>query len=812
MGFLVSPGVEVNEVDLTNVIPAVSTSIGGFAGPFRWGPVEKVITVSSEKDLATIFGKPTAAYSQSFLTAASFLKYATALKVVRAYDATSSTGSKNSADTVARLITDEVTATLNFRFAAKYPGEMGDSLQVVVLTASKSPNINYTQYYNQFDYEISSSDTKEIHILVIDEDGLFTGTAGTVLEKFAGVSYDSAARKADGSTNYCQTIVNSTSQYILIGDTLATDLISNFTSGVNNLVTTIPFISLNENNTPAGITDNMPGLVTGDTTSFQYKISQVTPTVLSALPLTGTAAIDASIATLVSAITNDAVVATAINAGYTFTLNPVDAAKVQTTWTVKFSASAPKEYNRFVRFTAVRPSSTLIPLGASPGAADIALRLAWKIYLIKLKNYYTLFTAFASSTLQQDALIICDAAGASSTGTGVVTAAQRHTIINEYALPASPATGSTVTIVSLNQTTVNNVTTSLLKVDADVLFNADPAIEEVIYNYLDLSSAAGDGIIKISSLTSGADGSGGWLDAEGHVSNALDLLSDPQIVDVNLIFVGAKADIKAGSLSAGEQKLQQLATTRKDCVAFISAPISVGTASSEASKLAYVTAKFSGATATRNSYSVFDSSPLYVYNKYLDNYLWIPACGHIAGLCANTDDVAEPWFSPAGFTRGQLFGVAKLGFNPNQSSRDTIYKLGVNPICAFPGQGTVLYGDKTAQAKPSAFDRINVRRLFIVLEKAIATASKYQLFELNDEFTRAMFRNMVEPFLRDVKGRRGITDFLVVCDETNNTGEVIDTNRFVADIYIKPARSINFITLNFIATRTGVEFSEIAGK
>ena len=183
----------------------------------------------------------------------------------------------------------------------------------------------------------------------------------------------------------------------------------------------------------------------------------------------------------------------------------------------------------------------------------------------------------------------------------------------------------------------------------------------------------------------------------------------------------------------------------------------------------------------------------------------------MAGLCARTDLIADSWFSPGGFNRGGVRGVVKLAYNPQKANRDILYKARINPVCTFPGQGTVLFGDKTAQTKPSAFDRINVRRLFITLEKAIATAAKFQLFELNDEFTRAMFRNMVEPFMRDVQGRRGMTDFLVVCDETNNTGEVIDRNEFVADIFVKPARSINFISLNFIATRTGVSFSEVAG-
>ena len=212
-----------------------------------------------------------------------------------------------------------------------------------------------------------------------------------------------------------------------------------------------------------------------------------------------------------------------------------------------------------------------------------------------------------------------------------------------------------------------------------------------------------------------------------------------------------------------------------------------------------------------SSYAVIDSGYKYMYDKYNDVFRFVPLNGDIAGLCARTDNIADPFFSPAGFNRGQIRGAVKLAFNPNQTQRDELYKARVNPVTSFPGQGTVLFGDKTAQSKPSAFDRINVRRLFITLEKAISTAAKFQLFEFNDEFTRAQFRNLVEPFLRDVQGRRGITDFSVVCDDSNNTGDVIDRNEFRADIFVKPARSINFIQLNFIATRTGVAFSEVAG-
>jgi len=215
---------------------------------------------------------------------------------------------------------------------------------------------------------------------------------------------------------------------------------------------------------------------------------------------------------------------------------------------------------------------------------------------------------------------------------------------------------------------------------------------------------------------------------------------------------------------------------------------------------------------TTSSYAMLDSGYKYMYDRYNDAYRWVPLNGDIAGLIVRTDTDRDPWWSPGGFNRGVIKNIIKLAYNPNQGQRDQLYKSGVNPVTTFPGLGTILYGDKTLLAKPSAFDRINVRRLFIVLEKAIATAAKFSLFEFNDEFTRAQFRNMVEPFLRDVQGRRGIFDFRVVCNETNNTPEVIDSNRFVGDIYIKPARSINFITLNFIAVRTGVEFEEVIGK
>jgi len=567
MAFLVSPGVQVKEIDLTNVIPAVSTSIGGFAGAFNWGPVAEIRTVGSEKELAAVFGTPDDNTAKYFLTAASFLTYGNALKVVRAEAASMLNATTGPAGELIKNRDDYEDATTTAEWIAKYPGVLGNSLKVSVCPADSTTFTGWT-YDENFDGAPGTSDwandrgcsNDELHIVVVDEDGAWTGNPGEVLETFAFASQAADAKSPQGTSNYYVDVINNNSKYIW--------------------------------------------------------------------------------------------------------------------W------------------------------GAHP----------------------SLLTHGGVTT------------GTHSTDTGLTTAG----------------------------------------------------------DYMDGITAA----VVEESLVGGVDDNDPTL---GEIQTAYDLFEDAETVDVNLLFGVPGAN--GGDDVTLANDLLAIATARKDLVAFISPPIedTVGTSTPAADVKAFAD------QLTSTSYGVIDSTAIKVYDKYNDVYRWIPASGHVAGLCANTDNVADAWFSPAGFNRGQILGITKIAFNPKQADRDTLYKARINPIVSFPGQGTVLYGDKTAQAKPSAFDRINVRRLFITLEKAIATAAKYQLFEFNDEFTRAMFRNMVEPFLRDVKGRRGITDFAVVCDATNNTGEVVDTNRFVADIYIKPARSINFITLNFIATRTGVEFSEIIG-
>ena len=564
MAFQVSPGVQIKEIDATNVIPAVSTSIGGFAGSFNWGPTDEVCLVGSENELLEKFGTPDSNTAKYFLTAAAFLKYGNALKVVRV-----SSGHLNAtADGSGQLVKNDEDYENNYsggslskgNWVAKYPGVLGNSLKVSMVTAGVSTsNYNAWAFKGEFDEQPGTSDfakdlgktsaADELHIAVVDEDGAISGTPNTVLEKFAFVSQASDVKNADGTSNFYKEVINSQSEWIYWADH------------------------------DTSLTD------AGETVASQ--------------------------------------------------------------------------------------------------------------------------------------------SGAMTTNTAVLD----------------------------------------------------------------------------SSLAGGTDDNAPTV---GEIQSGYDLFEDAETIDVNLLF--AVPDANGANTIAND--LISIATARKDCMAFVSPPLedSVGASAPSTDVLAFAN------TLTSSSYASCDSGAVYVYDKYNDVYRYIGASGHMAGLCANADNVADAWFSPAGVNRGQLLGITKLAYNPTKAQRDELYKGRVNPIVSFPGQGTMLFGDKTLLSRPSAFDRINVRRLFIVLEKAIATAAKAQLFEFNDEFTRAQFKNLVEPFLRDVKGRRGITDSLVICDGTNNTGQVIDSNRFVADIFIKPARSINFITLNFIATRTGVEFSEISGQ
>ena len=351
-------------------------------------------------------------------------------------------------------------------------------------------------------------------------------------------------------------------------------------------------------------------------------------------------------------------------------------------------------------------------------------------------------------------------------------------------------------------------------------------VRDVVNNASAYVWMAGEGDANVFSLLSGTDASSGvefgkkegtqTISLAGGVNSATltttefatghDKFEDTDTIEVDML-------IAPGMTAAGDHvtvvnDLVAIAqTTRKDCVV-VASP-------SRADIVGQTTQNANAITRanlyTNSSYLFCDNNYLKVYDKYNDQYIQIPAASSTAGLMAATDAVAAPWFSPAGPRRGQYLGITALNYSPTKAERDSLYKAGVNPISNIPGQGVLLFGDKTKLARPSAFDRINVRRLFLGVERAIAIAARNVMFEFNDEFTRAEFTNIVEPFLREIQGRRGITDFRVVCDDTNNTAAVIDRNEFIANIFIKPARSINYVTLNFVAVRTGVDFEEVVG-
>ena len=382
---------------------------------------------------------------------------------------------------------------------------------------------------------------------------------------------------------------------------------------------------------------------------------------------------------------------------------------------------------------------------------------------------------------------------------------------------AAPGSANSHIVVVDEDGGISGTANTILEVYADVsrtdgdlddqgnsIFYKDVINERSNYIWTTAASLT-DGANYIS-FTNGSEGTNGTEStiALSRLARGIDLYQNAEEIDISLVLAGKANTVIANYI------IDNIAEDRKDCVVFISPERGDVVEQALGAELDQVLA-FETAL-TQSSYAVVDSGYKYQYDKYNDKFRYVPLNGDIAGLCVRTDDTRDPWYSPAGYNRGIIKNVVKLAYNPKKGERDQLYKAGVNPVITQAGQGTLLFGDKTLLAKPSAFDRINVRRLFIVLEKAIATAAKYSLFEFNDEFTRAQFRNLVEPFLRDVQGRRGIFDFRVVCDTSNNTGEVIDRNEFIGDIYVKPARSINFIQLNFVAVRTGVEFEEIVGK
>ena len=667
MGFLVSPGVQVNEVDLTNVVPAVATSIGAIAGAFQKGPVSSIVNISSEEELVEIFGKPVTTGNQfeTSFSAANFLKYTDSLKVVRAESAIVNAGANSGI-----LIRDDDHYLDSFANGEGSHGEWA------------------------------------------------ARTAGTWAN---GIKVEICAE----STTYEQDL------------------------STNNLV-------------------NTSTSAVGDT----------------------------------SIIVDDADAS-----GYAFNVGDLISFYSDTSNTV-----AVDDFNEY-QVTAINTSTNAltIRLKDDPNGAGLQTAIPDDSKIKRRWKYYDLFETPGTSQWNTDNgrgtgdelhVIVADATGDLTGYDGDVAGNRTRAVLETFGNMSKNPSAKSPQGDSIYYPDVIFRKSKLIywtdHISAGSNWGSDTTTA-----YTDVTTTT------IDTLTGGTDD---YSTTAGEIELAYDKFKNADTEDVNLI-IGGSSSIVGDTAAAQDTHvtmITQLVEGRKDCVGFTSpyrsATVGVTTSIQQAENV-----RIAANLCPSSSYMVMDSGYMYMYDKYNDVYRFVPLNGSTAGLCANTDQVADAWFSPAGYSRGSVRGAIKLAFNPDKADRDILYRARVNPVVNFPGQGVTLFGDKTALSKPSAFDRINVRRLFLVLEKAIATAAKFQLFEFNDEFTRAQFRSLIEPFLRDVQGRRGITDFSVKCDATNNPGSVIDRNEFVADIFVKPARSINFITLNFVATRTGVSFSEVGG-
>ena len=688
MAFQVSPGVNVSEIDLTTVVPAVSTSVGAVAGVFKWGPVGKRTLVTSETELINKFGKPTNHNPETFFTAANFLSYGNALQVVRAANtsnysngvisAVANTGSVTNAQLFTVKNDDDYdNVTFNdtdVLYVARYPGDIGNSLK----------------------------------ISVCDSANAYTRSIDTI----------------GGDANLAASFIAAT-----VGSNTITIAVSNSATG-----------TLGEANTRA---NTILGLLT----------------------------------------VNDI-----LEVG---------------------NSSIGKQYLK------------ITSLPAAIGTNSQFANATHRYFSVNVDNVYQLSTDFSSNTFSRyweyfNQVLVAPGISDYQASQGNTAAVDEiHVVVADEDGKFTGVPGTLLEVYKGLSRATDAKTTDGATNYYKTVINEN---SKYVWWANDRATAPSNTSLNIASVNTnplyvsfqlGQDGDGEADVAVGTVLTGYDLFASAENVDISLVMTG-----KSRGGTNGEQisnyLVDNIAETRKDCIVLTS-PEKADVVNNSAQDESQDTVDFRNSCRS-SSYLVIDSGYKYQYDKYNDIFRWIPLNGDIAGLCVRTDAQRDPWFSPAGFNRGQIKNVVKLAYNPDQSDRDLLYKNGINPVATFPGQGTILYGDKTALSKPSAFDRINVRRLFIVLEKAISTAAKFSLFELNDEFTRAQFVSLVEPFLRDVQGRRGIYDYRVVCDETNNTGEVIDRNEFVGDIYVKPAKSINFIQLNFIAVRSGVAFDEVVGR
>lgn len=775
MAFQVSPGINVSEIDLTTTVPALATTTGAIGGVFGWGPVGKFILVDSENTLAARYGKPTSDNYETFFTAANFLAYGNALYVSRAavttgFSNTVAAASVNLNSTTAVTLIGNTygVATGQAVFGAGIPDNTFVSTATVVdgntnLVLTKAATTAVDAQLNFFANTLALNAVANSGVVALASNIVKNADdfedKGPANATFVNTQFV-ARYPGDLGNSLRVSMCSSPTQY-----SRSINMLSNTSVGVATKLNQLAAatISINVNSSSANVVLDWiePGVGGGNLTFAEAKTAA--NTILQSLSVGDYIELgNSTVGTQVLKIKS----------------LPADGTSEADARYAFFPITFEGTWNRASNFS----SNTISR---------------------KWEFYNTISTAPSTSrylsdrgltAVDQISVVVVDEDGKFSGTPGTVLEVYEDLSRATDAIGEDGTTAFYKTVINDNSRYVwatNDLSTSPSAAAASII-NSTSTVP-----YYESFIGGRDGITETTATVAA-------------LANAYDLFADASSVDMSLLIAG-KATGQSNGAQLANYLIDNIAEVRKDCVVFVSPEktdvVGASTDGVQASNI--VTFR---QNVRNSSYAFIDSGYKYQYDRYNDVYRYIPLNGDIAGLTARSDSLRDPWFSPAGYNRGQIKNLVKLAYSPTKADRDLLYKNDVNPVITQPGQGTILFGDKTALGRPSAFDRINVRRLFITLEKTIATAANQMLFEFNDEFTRAQFLNLIEPFLRDIQGRRGITDFRVVCDETNNTPEVIDTNRFVGDIYIKPAKSINFIQLNFVAVRSGVEFNEVVGQ
>lgn len=757
---LLSPGVEIREKDFSTIVPQVATAFGGIVGRFKQGPINKPVLISSVGRLVSTFGRPDETNYREWFTIAEYLKYSNKIWVVRAQPDNVKNAVAGSTGLLVRniehyeelTIADGTLADTAGEFIARDPGAKGNSLRVMMIDAGtwgafKEWADNNAQEYPG-DKSLASYFAQPPRTSYFVESRSESGN-GARLQAVLANGVISSVNVLSGGRGYG-------SSYIEVG------------GKPNQFVNLSPVI---QNGVASTAQISNPGSGYGVHTDEQV-------TILNHLGAPGSG-------TLLVTTSGGVITGVKVESGG--------------------SGYSTVPYEMTVTLGGVNTGSVLIT--AYDGV----------ITSVNVINGGYGYGTVAPSLAVYDAgkddelhILVIDEDGSVS---GV-----RNTVLERWE-GLSKASNARDTRNAPNyykqvlntrsryiyyaNTLANDIETA----NGTSLFAWGSSVEDVYAGgkrFINMTPTESLGANYFYSVSLN-DGTDGTVAGDNSIKVAYDLLANTELYDVNLLMTAAF------STDVTKHVIESVAYTRKDCVAFVSPHDVSGNPYLTMDDVLNFRRVELNIADKYAQYAVMDTGFKYIFDGFNGKHRWVPLNGDIAGLCARVDETDDPWWSPGGYSRGGIKNVIKLAYNPNNAERDVLYPKGINPVISIPGSGTMLFGDRTMTTKPSAFDRINVRRLFNILEKSIGIAAKYQLFEFNDSFTRSQFRNMVEPFLRDIQGRRGITDFIVVCDETNNTGEVIDRNEFVADIYIKPARSINYIYLNFIATKTGVDFSTVIG-